>query len=82
MANLAEMREANKGTLPTYSWPGAYPIVYLTGDGLTVCPDCANEPDTSDPVVDADVYWEGAPVPCDDCGKVIESAYGDPEAEA
>lgn len=76
---LAEAREANDGKLPANAWPGGYPIVYLTGDGLTICPNCANEPDTSDQVVDGDVNWEGADMPCDDCGKMMASAYGDPE---
>jgi hypothetical protein len=56
-------------------------MVYDTQDGLTVCPDCANEPDTSDPVVSGDVYWEGPAMSCDDCGRPIESAYGDPDED-
>lgn len=78
--NLVDAREANGGTLPAYAWPGGYPVVYETAEGLSVCPSCANEPDTSDPVRDGDVYWEGPTLCCDDCGKVvIESAYGDPD---
>jgi hypothetical protein len=78
---LAELRESMPdGTLPAYAWPGGYPIVYYTEEGLTVCPVCANDPDTSDPVADADIYYEGPPIVCDDKGEMIESAYGDPEA--
>jgi hypothetical protein len=77
---LAELRETMPdGTLPAYAWPGGYPIVYYTTDGLTVCAVCANDPDTSDPVADADIYYEGPPIVCDDKGELIQSAYGDPD---
>ena len=99
MATLTTLRESTSdGTLPAYVWPGGYPMVYFTRDGLAVCPKCANEPDTSDPVANGDVYWEGPALRCEDgsqCGSlsdggpspswsagVIESAYGDPDAEA
>jgi hypothetical protein len=82
MATLAELRESTgDGTLPAVAWPGGYPIVYYTRDGLTVCPRCANDADTSDPVVDGGVYWEGPVILCDDAGEPIASAYGDPEGE-
>jgi hypothetical protein len=32
-------------------------------------------------VVVGDVYYEGPPLICDDCGTEIESAYGDPDEE-
>lgn len=73
------MQRNDDGTLPAYAWPGGYPLVYYTRDGLTVCPKCANDPDTSDPVVAQDVYWEGPTLSCDDGGELIESAYGDPD---
>lgn len=74
-----DARDAD-GNLPAYAWPGGYPIIYLTRDGLTLCPACANDADTSDPVVAGDVYWEGPALICDDAGETIESAYGDPDA--
>lgn len=67
------------GKLPAYAWPGVYPMYYLTQDGSTVCPDCANEEDTSDPATDAGINWEDASMYCDDCGKRIESAYAEEE---
>ena len=99
MANLTALRESTSDeTLPAYAWPGGYPMVYITENGLTICPKCANDADTSDPVVAGDVYWEGPDMTCEDgsqCGSlsdggpspswsagVIESAYGDPDAEA
>lgn len=81
-SHLGAIRD-EAGALPAYAWPGAYPMIYYTVGGLAVCPACANEADTSDPVADGETYDEGPTVPCDDCGKLIESSYGDPEvAEA
>lgn len=73
----------------TYSWPGAYPIIYVVDDGDILCADCVN--DSTNPVhfggdadgwrVEAlDIHYEGAPETCAHCGKSIESAYGDPDA--
>lgn len=94
MATLDDLRASTTDdTLPTYAWPGAYPMTYYTVNGLMICPKCANDPDTSDPVTAGDVYWEGPTVPCEDgsqCGAMvdgtwtpgaIDSAYGDPEAD-
>lgn len=78
------------GRLPTYAWPGGYPMVYDTRDGMTICPDCANRSTRDrrgrwtveeDPVVQGEIHWEGPPLICDDCGAKIESAYGDPDDE-
>jgi hypothetical protein len=66
------------GAFPA-SVDGGYPLVYYTRDGLTVCPACASKTDTSDPVVGADVFYEGADEACDDCATVMQSAYGDPD---
>ena len=30
------------GKLPSYAWPGGYPIYYLDGSNCILCPDCAN----------------------------------------
>lgn len=72
----------DNGKLPAFAWPGGYPIVYFTRDGMTVCPDCANrETDAAQAPVSGDIYWEGPAMSCDDCGAEIESAYGDPDGE-
>lgn len=69
------------GKLPAYAWPGGYPLVYITEEGLTVCALCASKDDdeTSDPVVGYQVHWEGEAETCEDCGAEIESAYGEVE---
>jgi hypothetical protein len=80
-ASHSAVKPDENGKLPAYAWPGGYQITYLTRDGLEICPDCANQEDASDPVTDGDVYWEGPAITCDDCGKEIESAYGDPAGD-
>lgn len=65
--------------LPRVAWPGAYPILYIqTAEAVELCPDCAWTAVCNDEPVEQDVYWEGPPVPCADCGEPIESAYGEP----
>jgi hypothetical protein len=72
---LHALRDEN-GALPAWAWPGGYPIVYVTKDGLVVCAKCAEPTDCSDPAIAYDVFYEGDPIACDDCGVTIESAYG------
>ena len=95
MATIATLRESNRRNygprlrdaagryripeLPAYAWPGGYQIVYYTAEGLTVCAKCADSPDTSDPAIAGETFAEGAPVPCEDCGTMLRSSYGDPE---
>ena len=80
------------GKYPAFAWPGGYPIIYVTDDSGVLCPECANGENGSEASEDAeprsgwrlegsDVHWEGEPVTCDHCGKEIESAYGNPDAE-
>lgn len=67
------------GKFISSTFPGLYPVLYVTRDGMTVCPDCANrEVDLSQEVVGGFVFEEGAPHRCEDCGEEVESAYGDP----
>lgn len=77
---IAAMR-LDDGTLPAFAWPGGYQMLYWTADGAEVCPKCANKTDTSDPVTDGGIYWEGPDLECADCGDPIPSAYGDPDAQ-
>lgn len=61
-----------------YSSLGSYPLIFID-DCDILCAKCAkhrlvmeNKPITTD------VYWEGHAEECEDCGTIIESAYGDP----
>lgn len=79
---LDELRDSN-GKLPTYAWPGGYPLYYMAKDGGILCPDCANaykpNRDTEEqlkPVFFA-TNWEDSQLFCEHCDKRIESAYAD-----
>ena len=81
MHSLDDIRDDN-GKLPSCAWPGGYPILYQDKHGSDLCPDCANrDVDDSQACVGWFIHYEGAPVTCDDCGEMIESAYGDPAEE-
>ena len=88
---LAELYPEGGTTLPYFSWPGGYPLYYLTKDISILCPACANgengsmatDPECQDDpqwqIVAYDVHWEGLPLTCEHCNAQIESAYGDSE---
>jgi hypothetical protein len=71
--------------LDYYSWPGMYPLYYLTKDGGVLCPKCANDninlvTDPDDPqwyIVACDANYENNLLYCDHCDNRIESAYAD-----
>lgn len=71
----------SNGQLPSYAWPGGYPIIYFSADGSEWCPECANQEDADPEIVGYNTHLEGEPVICDGCGKEIESAYGIPGEE-
>lgn len=86
MANLDGLR-AESGLLTTYTWPGGYPMYYITADGGVLCPDCARMAEreglSGDPddgqwnIVAGEVNWEDAGLVCDHCGERIQNAYGE-----
>jgi hypothetical protein len=72
------------GELPGYTWPGGYPIFYVTGKNAACavcCVKCANDADTGveafgygAKIHDVDINWEDPDLYCE-CGDRIESAY-------
>lgn len=69
--------------LPAYSFPGGYPLLYLTEHNTVMCPDCADESLNHEEWEDFKpkhwmIYEEGADISCDECGKGMSSANGDP----
>lgn len=87
---IQSIRADNDGKLPSFAWPGGYPIVYHTDDNANLCPACANGENRSEAsefadkrsgwrIVDSDIHYEGEPIVCDHCDAEIESAYGNPE---
>jgi hypothetical protein len=82
------LRRSDDNKLPTYAWPGGYTLIATDNHGRTLCMDCANEylrtrqdgyyyPERLE---DYGTYDEGPDMECDECGKIIESSYGDPDA--
>jgi hypothetical protein len=83
----------NREPLPSFAWPGGYPVFYVFSDGGCICPDCANrEIDEIDSanrtghgrnshggwaVGAFDVNYEDESLACDHCGKTIPAAYAD-----
>ena len=66
------------GQLPSYAWPGGYPIFYIDKQNNCLCPDCANRDiDQSQEVIASDINWENDCLYCDDCGNKIQSSYGE-----
>lgn len=74
---IAAIRDS-RGKLPSYAWPGGYPLYYILKDTNIVCPDCANKLPKGE-VELADVNWENCDLYCDECGDRIESAYAEDE---
>jgi len=73
------------GKLPSYAWPGGYPMYYLDGENSVLCPVCA-EKSNDDAIpqfrpVAYGVNWEDANMFCDSCCKRIESAYAEDEVQ-
>lgn len=66
------------GQLPSYAWPGGYPVYYIDSNDWVLCPDCANQNDEKGNGSKLSCYginWEDNELYCDDCGTRIESAY-------
>jgi hypothetical protein len=89
----AIIEQVKRAIREPYAWPGGYPVYTIMADGELLCPDCARHNfqqivrATNDTCRDswqaagAEVYWEGPDQECAQCGKALQSAYGDPDAE-
>lgn len=79
-------------TLPSFAWPGGYPMFYVDGDNSVLCPKCANRQVTEaveeigehgEPLVprflpaDYEANYEDDSLYCDECSTRIESAYAE-----
>ena len=80
---------------PHHSDYGGYPLIYRSGS-VFACPQCMNdyamdrakqmaegraEPATTHPKEFRVLpHYEGPPIECTECGREVESAYGDPDA--
>jgi len=84
---VTEIKRDSDGKLPSFAWPGGYPMFYLDRENSELCADCATKSlDDKDEVPQfkpkyGDIHWEGPSLFCSQCNAEIESAYGDPEAD-
>jgi len=86
---IQKLLDEHKNELPSYAWPGMYPLFYITADCAALCPVCANmavenglanDPaDTQWYIIEYETNWEDEHFYCEHCSKRIESAYGDDE---
>lgn len=79
-------------TKQAVTFPGGYSILYLDDTphrcdtdgarGDVLCAKCASIAQRLMPkaVFVPFIYWEGPAVDCAECGKVLASEYGDPDA--
>ncbi len=77
---IIKIAKDNDGELPSFSWPGCYPIYYIDKGSNVTCPECANSADSDDlssSIVALDVNYENPCLYCDHCSKRIESAYAE-----
>ena len=75
---LQKLTDENKGKLPSFAWPGGYPIFYLDNQNNVLCPECANKHNEySGTIIAHDINWEDNNLYCNDCSKRIESAYNE-----
>lgn len=77
-----------------YAWPGGYPKVLIMSDGECLCSKCARSEYRAISAATraglrdgwraegVDIHWEGPAETCAHCNAEIESAYGDPDADA
>lgn len=77
MPKITEDLKNSEGKLPSYAWPGGYPIFYVDDQNNILCPDCANKEGYNSIPTHYDVNWEDPDLYCDDCGNRIESAYAE-----
>lgn len=85
MPAINSITRTHTGRLPAYAFPGGYPILYHSRINSTLCPHCANRADADPDELPAwrptfwSIHYEGLSAYCDDCGREIESAYGEPD---
>ena len=74
--------------LPSYAFPGGYPLFYVVADSGILCSDCANSEEYKKAledypedkqwlIVEYDINYENAYLYCENCNNRIESAYND-----
>ncbi len=78
-----EVATVYREVFTNFAWPGGYTMLWSDDHGDVLCAACAKRRHVlnGEPVT-CDLYDEGPAMQCDDCGRLIEASYGDPEVEA
>jgi len=66
-------KDPDIGTIPF----GPYPLILIPEDGKIIYQECANE--SKQKCFEGDIYYEGSNIECNNCGQMIQSAYGEVE---
>jgi hypothetical protein len=76
-----------------FAWPGVYQRTFTMADGEPLCYECAEKEknliidaiidgnDDQWQVIGCEIYYEGPDFECCNCGKIMQTVYGDPEKE-
>lgn len=84
---VRELERGTDGMLPSYAWPGGYPLFYVDGNGSVLCAECAThalddkEEEVENMPQAYDNNYEDSSLYCAYCDKRIESAYAEEEEE-
>lgn len=62
--------------LPAFSFPGGYPIFYMSARQHPLCAECASK--IAGDIAAHDIHMEGDALFCEECGTEIASAYETP----
>lgn len=74
------LARGENGDILKCAWPGGYPLVFVMGDGSTLCADCLNEAEKEELTGDEYVV-EGFVIPyeslvvCEECGEQFGPVY-------
>jgi len=81
---IEALRQRNGGTLPTYTWPGCYLVVYIDSEGDCFCARCAESGHKYYQLQDyfgIEVGGE-ADITCAECGAVLSELENDESEDA
>lgn len=75
---LIQKQEQVSDLLPSYAWPGGYPLYYIDDSHYELCPHCAQKAKEDEQITITSwaVNWEDEDLYCEECNERIESAYG------
>lgn len=75
MDNMQKMIRNEDGTLPSFAWPGGYPLVYSDTEFNQLCPECANEQDQQHTLYrkqqDKDYVWSEGEQEVSDVPRIV-----------